>query len=207
MTIGHNSAVLREILRVSVIFLIVAALLGSVWGFDALTDTVEQNTHPKKYSEYVSKYSKEYGIPEHIIYAVIKVESDFDPKARSSAGAMGLMQMMPKTFKWLSGSEHLNEHHLTSASLFDPEVSIRYGVYYLSYLYKSFDMNINTTLAAYNAGEGNVREWLSDPRYSDMAGNLTYIPFKETRNYVEKVNKQANIYIELYYTESEAKNK
>ena len=198
MTIGHNSAVLREILRVSVIFLIVAALLGSVWGFDALTDTVEQNTHPKKYSEYVSKYSKEYGIPEHIIYAVIKVESNFDPKARSSAGAMGLMQMMPETFLWLTGGQHLGEN-LPADALYDPEVSIKYGAYYLRYLYRKFDYNWDNAFAAYNAGEGNVKTWLSSDEYSDGEGGLKKIPFPETKNYVKKVNKNIKSYKKLYY--------
>ena len=71
---------------------------------------LEKRAHPLEYSEYVEQYSSEYNIPEYIVYAIIKVESDFDPKAMSSSGALGLMQMMPSTFKWLTSSEHLAEY-------------------------------------------------------------------------------------------------
>ena len=79
----------------------------------------------------------------------------------------------------------------------DPEISIRYGTYYLQYLQQKFQ-NWNTTLAAYNGGEGNVAKWLENPEYSDGEGNLTYIPFDETRSYVKKVNRAMDTYEKLY---------
>jgi soluble lytic murein transglycosylase len=148
--------------------------------------------------EYVSQYAYEYNVPETVILAVIKVESDFNAGAVSSVGAKGLMQMMPDTFEWLRSEEHLDER-LHEDDLFEPEISIKYGTYYLSYLHKKFDRNWDTALAAYNGGEGNVAKWLKNPEYSDGNGNLTYIPFKETRNYVQKVNKAIDTYKNLYY--------
>ena len=107
------------------------------------------------------------------------------------------MQMMPSTFTWLSSSEHLNEN-LSYAELYDPETSIRYGTYYLRYLFEKFK-NWDNVFAAYNGGEGNVAKWLEDPTYADGRGGLRTIPFKETRNYVKRVNSAIDHYKLLYY--------
>ena len=160
-------------------------------------DMIDRGNHPRDYSDLVSKYSEEYNVPDYIIYAVIKVESDFDPDARSSADARGLMQMTPDTFKWLTSDAHLNED-LLSVTLYDPEVNIRYGTYYLSYLYRKFDYNWDTAFAAYNAGPTRVSQWLEDSEYSDGEGNLTKIPIKQTREYVSKVNSEIEQYKKIY---------
>ena len=189
-------------MRAVAVILIIALSLGVAIGLDFLITKTEENIYPLEYTEFVGMYAKEYNIPEYVILAVIKVESDFDPNATSRVGAMGLMQMMPDTFLWLTGGEHLKEY-LPAASLYSPDVSIRYGTYYLLYLYRKFDYNWNTALAAYNGGEGNVAKWLSSPDYSDGEGNLTYIPVKETRNYVKKVNTAIESYKKLYYNPNE----
>ena len=182
------------LLVILVLSLILALVIDFAW------QLTENSAHPKKYSEYVTKYSREYNIPEDVIYATIKVESNFDPEAVSNAGARGLMQIMPSTFEWLTGDEHLGEH-LLPTMLFDPEVNIRYGTYYLKYLYTKFDHNWDTVAAAYNGGEGNVTKWLSDRRYSDGKGNLTDFPdeFSETENYVKKIAKERQTYNKLYF--------
>ena len=186
--------------RVLVICIIICAalILGII--INMLWDAFERATHPDRYKEIIAKYAEEYDVPQSVIYAIIKVESNFKASAVSSVGAMGLMQMMPSTFSWLTGEEHLDEG-LATLRLFDPEVSIKYGTYYLNYLYHKFDCNWNTALAAYNGGEGNVAKWLQDPEYSDGNGNLIEIPFKETKNYVEKVNKERDTYKKLYYND------
>ena len=78
-------------------------------------------------------------------------------------------------------------------------MNIRYGTYYLQYLYRKFDYNWDTVFAAYNGGEGNVSKWLGDEEYSDGEGNLTDIPFPETKAYVTKVNRAIDTYKDLYY--------
>ena len=185
-----------------VIIVIVSLLIG---GCVSLSwDGIRKLVHPKDYSSYIQQYSLEFNVPEAIIYAVIKVESNFDPDAESSVGARGLMQMMPATFLELTSDAHLGEN-LDDDELYDPQVSIKYGTYYLSYLYKYFDNNWDNAICAYNAGMGNVRKWLNDPEYSDGNGNLypERIPFEETRNYLPKVKEQINAYKELYYTDME----
>ncbi len=195
---------MKQSKRLLVVSLIVLLAIGGGILLNFLWNTVEKETHPKDFEKFVKQYSEEYDVPVSLVYAVIKTESNFDPRARSSVGALGLMQMMPKTFEWLAGEEHLNEK-LPVSSLYTPEISIRYGVYYLHYLYDKFE-NWDVVLAAYNGGEGNVAKWLKDPKYSDENGNLTYIPFEETRRYVEKVKSAQATYEELYSSKSQTKN-
>ena len=176
------------------LILVIAILLGVLTNF--IWNFIENISHPQTYNELIEKYSALYGVPEELVYAIIKVESDFDPNAVSGAGAIGLMQMLPSTFKWLTGKEHLREY-LDPLRLTDPDVSIKYGTYYIKYLLDKFPTE-NAAIAAYNAGEGNVADWLKDRKYSDARGNLTDIPFSETRSYIEKINKEKEKYIKLY---------
>ncbi len=186
-----------QIKRFIAVILIICISIGLGVAVNEVWNLIERKTHPLSYNEIITECSTEFDVPKYIIYATIKVESDFDPNAVSSAGALGLMQMMPSTFEWLTGEEHLDER-LSTRKLDDPEVSIRYGTYYLSYLYKKFDYNWDTAFAAYNAGEGNVAKWLKNSEYSDGKGNLTDIPFKETKNYVKKINNAIDMYKNLY---------
>ena len=183
------------------IVLLIAISFSLAFGIDALWGVIEHKMYPDQFREIVDKYAADYNIPAYVIFAVISTESDFEPGAVSSAGAQGLMQMMPSTFEWLTSSEHLDEN-LSPNDIFEPEVSIRYGTYYLRYLFEKF-YNWDTTIAAYNAGEGNVMSWLKDKKYSDGKGNLTDIPFKETRGYVKKVNKAIDYYKNTYYKDKE----
>ena len=183
-----------------VIILLISIMLGLA--IDTVWDFAEKKTHPTDFASYVKTYSSEYNIPEYIIFAVIETESGFDKNAESNAGARGLMQMTPSTFKWLTGPEHLGEK-LDVDKLYEPEVAIKYGTYYLNYLYKKFDYNWDNTFAAYNAGEGNVAKWLKDEQYSDENGNLINIPFGETDRYVKKVNDNIKTYKKLYYKNNE----
>ena len=183
------------------IVIIIALSFLIALGLDSLASLFDRKMHPTDFEEYVDKYSAEYNVPKYIIFAVIDVESDFRPYLTSEADAYGLMQMTPSTFEWLSSAEHLGENRYAD-SLYEPEISIRYGTYYLSYLFEKFH-NWDTVFAAYNGGEGNVSKWLLNDEYSDGEGNLTYSPFKETREYVKKVNKAIDYYKNTYYGNEE----
>ncbi|MBQ9080262.1 MAG: lytic transglycosylase domain-containing protein [Clostridia bacterium] len=173
---------------------IVALAVGLI--YQHIYNIRQFDTYPQKYSEYVATASIEFNVPEQIIYATIKTESNFQPNAKSSAGAIGLMQLMPDTFEWLTDSmlcENLPPHFI-----YDPKTNIRYGTYMLSWLYDRFG-DWETVFAAYNAGIGNVNSWLSDERYSSD-GKLTNIPFAETRGYVKRQLEHIKKYENLYYT-------
>lgn len=178
-----------------VISLILAFILGFVFDFIITKIEYARFNKPSEYSDVISKYSEKYDVPEHIIYSVIKAESGFDYTAKSGAGAIGLMQIMPSTFEELTDT-HLKEY-LDSGMLFDAETNIRYGTYYLSYLYNIYG-DWSVTFAAYNAGLGNVNDWLENPKYSSDGKTLDKIPIKETRKYVDKVNKYIEKYDKLY---------
>ena len=181
------------------IVLVVAILFGFIFDFAMIF--VEKRIYPKpeEYIPFVEKYAEEYGVPTDLVYAVIKTESGFDSSAVSSKGAIGLMQMMPATFEWLT--DDILREHLGIGMLYDPETNIKYGTYYLSRLYNRFG-DWDTALAAYNGGEGNISEWLKDKKYSDDGIKLKTdkIPdeFSETKNYVKKVNTALKKYKELY---------
>ena len=181
---------------VIIALLAVAVLFGVL--YDIIAGATEKRLYPRHYSEFVEKYSAEFGVPETIIYAVIKTESDFVANAVSPATppALGLMQLTEETYEWVSGK--LKEKP-SAFDIYDPDTNIRYGVWYLSYLYGRFE-NWDTAFAAYNAGPGNVSKWLEDSEYSSDGETLSYIPFKETRNYVKKVNKAIELYDRLYYS-------
>ncbi len=161
-----------------------------------------ESAYPLLYRQEVMAASLAYEVPEELIYAVIAAESSFDPTAESVDGARGLMQMIEPTFRELTGPQYLNENR-SFDDLFLPEVSIRYGAYYLRYLYDLFDGDWTCAVAAYNGGLGNVRKWLKDPACVDVMGKLTYIPFAETRAYVAKVERTRAMYRILYFTPQE----
>ena len=183
--------ILNRAISVLLIFVISAAL-----GFAAsfTWDKIERNEFPLKYVEYVDEASETFGVPKRIIYAIIKCESDFDATAKSSAGAIGLMQIMPSTFEDIS--RRLGDNY-ENGMMYDPRTNIRYGTYYLSYLFKLFE-DWELVFAAYNAGLSNVYSWLEDPEKLDDEGRLVKIPFPETAKYVDRVNDTQKKYIDLY---------
>lgn len=187
--------------------LVLSVLIG--YAVQLIWDSVDRARYPRPEKEcvledgstttirsLVETYSKEYGVPEYIIYSVIRVESGFDESATSSKGAIGLMQLTPSTFEWLQTK---TKETLSAEAIYSPNVNIKYGTYYLRYLYVQFS-DWDLALAAYNAGPGRVSTWLADTSLTDDGGNLHTIPFEETRNYVKKVNDTVAVYKRLYYS-------
>ena len=138
-----------------------------------------------RYSEVVERYSEMMDIDSNLVYAIIKRESNFRVNAVSHVGASGLMQIMERTA--VDVSERMGFHDFSMDNIFEPEVNIRIGAWYISHLLSLYDGNLINALAAYNAGQGNVNEWLSDPYHVGESGSLRNIPFTETREYVERV--------------------
>ena len=186
--------------RAAVIVFLAVAAIGLGFFADFLITCFEKQAYPREYAEYVETYAEQYGVPETMIFAVIRTESGFDSGAVSHAGAVGLMQIMPDTFAWLT-NEMLFDH-LDEGMLYDPETNIKYGTYYLSRLYDRYG-DWELALAAYNGGQGNVDEWLEDSAYADGEGGLKEIPFRETRQYVKKALKARDVYERLYGEEYE----
>jgi len=198
MTNGLRSSNRRKRVPAKAIVIIVAVSLLFGAAFSIFSGIVEKRMFPRKYSELVEKYAAEYAVPETVVYAVIRAESSFEQYAisPSTPPALGLMQLTEETYEWVG--EILLRENVSHADIYDPEVNIKYGTYLLSYLYRRFE-SWDTVYAAYNAGMNKVSGWLEDPEYSDGNGNLTYIPFPETRTYVKRVAQYRKMYEKLYY--------
>lgn len=152
--------------------------------------------YPLYFKETIMKYSAEYNLPPPLVAAVIKTESKFDVFAESNKSARGLMQITPATGRWIAEKLQMKSYH--DDMLFDPEVNIRFGCWYIRYLYKTYDSNMTLAFAAYNGGRGNVDKWLENQRISREGTNLEEIPFNETKNFVIRVNNNYKVYSKLY---------
>ncbi len=188
---------LKPILIFFAVIILAVIVIGVLQSYNNVDEEIEEkreyDTYPVKYSEYVEKYCKEYDVPESVIYSMMLIESNYRPTVTSNAGACGLMQVTPETLSWLAPKLGEKAEEL---DIFDPEVNIRYGTYYTSFLYKRYG-DWDCVYAAYNAGHGNVDAWLSDPSVT-TDGKLTNIPYEETKNHVVKVKRARAKYIEIY---------
>ena len=150
--------------------------------------------YPMKYKENIVEIAEKTGVESALIASIANVESNFKEGAISNKGAVGIMQIMPRTAEWIAGINKIKyeEDMLQSASY-----NIELGSLYLAYLINFFD-DVQLGICAYNAGQGNVQSWLSNSEYSINGKALKKIPFKETQNYLVKVNKNYHYYKNRY---------
>lgn len=149
--------------------------------------------HPLRYEGIIAAEADECDVDPYLVAALINAESGFDPTEISSAGAMGLMQLMPATAFDLTEAAGI-EGDIEEDDLLDAEINITLGVHHLADLLERYG-DTRTALAAYNAGGGNVDEWLEESGETSVGANL---PFPETEAYVERVLSEVQKYEELY---------
>jgi soluble lytic murein transglycosylase len=142
--------------------------------------------YPLEYEQIVRGHAQDRGLDPALLAAVVYVESRFDPNARSDAGALGLMQLLPETAKGIA--LRTGGDRFVVADLRDPEINVRYGSWYLAHL-RGLYGDTRLALAAYHAGQGNVDAWL-------RAG--AGIAFAETRDYVDEVRRLQRVYARAY---------
>ncbi len=143
---------------------------------------ITKRLFPLPYRATIEAAAAENELPPSLLYAVIKAESNFKPGAVSKKGAQGLMQLMESTAAWCS-----EKSGLPLGDILNPAENIALGAFYLGYLCEMYGGNVETALAAYNAGYGRVNSWLRDADDSAEGQTLSSIPFPETRQYVKKV--------------------
>jgi soluble lytic murein transglycosylase len=142
---------------------------------------VQEIALPLRHEDIIRQQARDKGLDPALIAAVIYTESRFRDQT-SHAGAKGLMQILPETADYIA---HLSGGtEFERGDLADPQINIAYGSFYLRYLRRKYGGNDGIALAAYNAGEGKVDQWLGEGRAPDDPED---IPFPETRNYVEQV--------------------
>lgn len=183
----------RRALPIMIICVVLAVLIAVAGWFSY--ERFQRYTHPIKYENLVEEYSRENGLDKYLVYAVIKTESGFDPTALSNVGARGLMQIMEETFDWVKFK--IGDEDTQYLDMYDPETNIRYGCWLLGYLYEEFG-NVETTMAAYHAGRGQVNQWLSDRNISSDGVHLDDIPISDTAHYVRKIVRAMDTYKKLY---------
>jgi soluble lytic murein transglycosylase len=184
----------RRLLRLAVLLVVVLGIvIAGVWiaAARAVVPGVSAKLYPIHYRESIGSVAERYGLDPYLVAAVVQTESGYDPKAVSPVGAVGLMQLMPDTAAWITGLgiwQGDDDPELTDAG-----DNLELGACYLAFLVESFGGQTRVALAAYNAGQGTVAEWVAavgDPK----SFGLEDIQFPETREFVERVE----YYWELY---------
>ena len=176
-----------KIFKIIVAFSLVAIIL-----FSSVNFLERKVFYPLKFKEEIIKYSNKYSLDTTLVFSVVKCESSFNEKAVSDKGALGLMQITKPTANYIAKKLKVNDY-----DLFNVATNLDFGCYYLSYLYKRFS-HTDTVIIAYNAGEGNVSNWLRNKNYSLDGISLDKIPFPETRLYLKEINKTLSKYKKLY---------
>lgn len=169
------------------------------WGELEQGVSVERLTvdYPRAYLPIVQRAAKETGLDPYLLLGIARQESLFQARVVSSAGATGVLQLMPKTAEWLARVEPALSPEIV-ANLDVPENSLRLGAHYLMRMLERYDGNVILALAAYNAGPGNVNKWRAARPNLDMDSFIDAIPFRETRGYVRKVLGNYAAYRSLY---------
>ena len=181
--------------RSAVIIVILVLSIGIGYAYHLIGHRIDLASHPREYEEYVARYAAEYGVPEYVVYAVIHQVSEFQSNKVSDDGRIGLMQLSPDTFRSLTA---ITREELDTGILYDPETNIKYGTYYLSYLFTEHN-RWKTVLSVYLFDKKTVEDWCADSDNTDENGNLIHIPDSDARERVEDAEEAVELYQELYY--------
>jgi soluble lytic murein transglycosylase len=152
---------------------------------------------PKAYWGDLKRFSTQNELDPYLVASLIRQESEFNPNAISRANAVGLMQLLPVTGKKVA--KEVKMHHFTPSQLYTPTVNLQLGTRYFKSMVDKFG-SFEYALAAYNAGSDRVQDWLSAGKYRDPQEFVESIPFTETREYVQAILRNANVYKQLYGT-------
>lgn len=155
-----------------------------------------QYLYPYPYRSVIEHYAEKYHVDSSLVAGIILSESKFQIEAKSKRGAVGLMQLMPETALWIA--EQLGDREYNLAVLHEPQKNIEYGTWYIASLEDEFGGNEVLALAAYNAGRGNVYDWMEEKHWDMDFQEVSAIPYEETRTYVASVLKNRQKYMELY---------
>jgi soluble lytic murein transglycosylase len=153
---------------------------------------------PRPYWTDVKRYSQANGLDPYLVASLIRQESEFNPLAVSHANAVGLMQLLPRTGKVVAHEERMGRYN--PSQLFTPAVNLQLGTHYFRGMVDKFGGSFEQALAAYNAGSDRVEEWMGQGKYRDAPEFVESIPFTETREYVQAIMRNANVYRQLYGT-------
>ena len=169
--------------------------LGEMSGKPPITSSSYRLAYPLHYVEEINMAGSKLNISPYYLISIIKEESHFNPEAKSSTNAMGLMQVMPDTANYIAAKLYIPLYSLSN--LTDVKTNIYIGSNYIKYLNEKFKNYILVT-AAYNAGDGSVSRWLKVYSLSDYDEFIENIPYEETKNYVRRVFRTYHLYNKIY---------
>jgi soluble lytic murein transglycosylase len=152
---------------------------------------------PKPYWTDLKRFSSANGLDPYLVASLIRQESEFNPAAVSNKDAVGLMQLLPKVGKLVA--KQVKMRHFSATQLFTPAVNLQLGTRYFRDTVDKFGA-FEYALAAYNAGDNRVQDWLGMGKYRDPQEFVESIPFTETREYVQAILRNQNVYRQLYGT-------
>lgn len=184
----------RTLLAIFASALIVLIALGA-WALFG-RGRMDLSRYPMTYAPEIRAAAAEFSLDPAYVASVVLAESSFDAEAVSSVGAIGLMQIMPATGEWIAGK--LEDEPFDVQRLYQPEVNLRYGCWYLRFLLDRYDGDMYTASTAYHQGQGRVDQWLEDPQYSQDGRTLTAISSAVTDTYVNRIMESYANYQELY---------
>lgn len=152
---------------------------------------------PKPYWTDLRRFATANGLDPYLVASLIRQESEFNPNAVSNKNALGLMQLLPRVGKGVAKQQKLK--HFSPSQLLMPTVNLQLGTRYFREMVDQFG-GFEYALAAYNAGDDRVKDWQSAGKYRDVQEFVESIPFTETREYVQAIMRNANVYRQLYGT-------
>ena len=164
---------------------------------DSLPRSYWEALFPKPYWLDLKRFSSANALDPYLVASLIRQESEFNPNAVSRKDAVGLMQLLPKVGKTLARQQKIK--HYKAAQLFNPGMNLQLGTRYFREMVDKFGA-FEYALAAYNAGTDRVQSWLGGGKYRDPQEFVESIPFTETREYVQAILRNANMYRQLYGT-------
>ncbi len=165
---------------------------------NALPQPYWEGLFPRAYWDALRRYSEGNGLDPYLVASLIRQESEFNPGAVSRANAYGLMQLLPGTGKGTAKQVGLRNYQ--TASLLDPTINIELGTKYFRQMVDHFGGQVEYALAAYNAGSSRVENWKSSGNYRDIEEFVESIPFTETREYVQAIVRNVEVYKQVYKT-------
>lgn len=160
------------------------------------SDSLYKLAYPLNYQDTINDCAKRFILDPYLITAIIREESYFNPKVQSSAGAMGLMQLMPATASYIAGKNNIS--YYGNSSLLNPEKNILLGSAYLDYAKSKLYEDDLLAVASYNGGPNAVRNWKDNLNYKNFDEFIENIPYPETRDYVKKVFRSYWVYLNVY---------
>jgi len=152
--------------------------------------------YPQPHRDLIIQAAYDNEVDPYLVFAIIRAESKYQTTAESPLGAKGLMQIMPETAAWIAEQQGIEG--FTPEMLHQPDINIQYGCWYLNSLNKEFEGRLPVMIAAYNAGRGQVRQWIVDGTWDGSLEQLDHIPFEETKTYTKNVMKNYQAYLAIY---------